>query len=409
MWREPYVLVAEPKMGVEPTTRTLDSVGRVLYRYEEALPTNLVDEQRVSGRLLVGFGRMAKLLLFDEPLAELTTTAIHEVGGHGGRGRELGLSPSFQFRLPILYRLIFSPKDDDETSAFTSFRSNGVLEGSREILGTLGGLEANYVHAYWINARIARHDGWVHHGDLLMYGATKLPYVGTFFSSSLEETSNTDAENDVTSYVASLAERSNLWRPEDRRRIAGRLRAGYLFNLADPTLLYAVFGTLESVYRGERATRMPLPTIGRTTVMISPRFNLTPFGAEQAVDVFMSRAGRLIDLYARVGTGGVDPYYGAGAKFFGIHDAFDRLNLGCELDVWRQPEILLGARGLYRFPQRLGVNGGVYADARFWRSANGEASAALSGKLSIKTEGYLMGQPVGAGAYGYLGLSVTMF
>lgn len=403
--RDPYVVVADPKMSVEPTVRTFDSVGRLVFRYEDALPFDGVDTSRWTSRLLLGLGRVAKLLLVDEPLAELETVVVHEAGGHGARGRELGFEPTFQFYLPGIYRLVLSPDDKEKIGAFTAFGTSTLIEEPRDIVGTLGGLEANYLHAWWINARIARSAGWVHHGDLLVYGASKLPYSDSFFSPAVQKQDGSlSSSNDVASYVTGLQERSNGWRPEDRRRIARRLGVAYLWNLADPTLLYAFWGTVRSLYKGERFTQMPLPTIGRdTTLLISPRFNLTPFGAEHILDVFLAsqRRGRMLDFYARVGSSGIESYYGAGVKLFGVHDAVDRLTFGGELDLWRQPEIILHARGLYDAPQRLGLNAGVYLETRV------TSVLAITGKLAAKTPGYLMGQPLDGGLYGYAGASLS--
>jgi hypothetical protein len=198
--------------------------------------------------------------------------------------------------------------------------------------------------------------------------------------------------------VTGLQDRSNQWSAEDRRRISGRIGAAYLWNLFDPTLLYAAYGTLyEFLWRGERASRMPLPTIDGTTVFLSPRFALSPFGAEHALDLFLARGERMLDVYARVVSTGIWDAYGAGARVLGLR-ALDVLSIGAELDVWRAPEILLGERAVYDRPSRLGVNGGAFGDLTIGRGVG------LTGKLAAKTSGFVLGQPIAAGIHGYLGL-----
>lgn len=399
--RDPLVFVADPKMGVETSVRTIDSLGRAAFRYEDALPAIDVGSG-FFGRAVGYFGRLAKLVFFDEPIAEVSAMLAHEVGGHGARGRELGLRPTFQFYLPGVYRSIFSAHVEADTAAFTSYETAGVIEGSRSILSKLGGLEANYVQAWWINARIVRAHGSVHQGDLLVYVSAKLPYVETFFSPGLERRSS-PSPNDVASYVTDLQELSNGWRAEDRRRIARRLRAGYLWNVLDPTLLYSMYATVaETLVAGKRSLQMPLPTIGGTTLLVSPRFNLTPFGAEQYLDVFLAdRRGRLLDVYARVGTSGLASYHGAGGRLLGVR-ATDRVTLGAELDLWRQPQLLLDQRGVFDPPLRAGVNTGLYGDIALTRELS------LTGKLAAKTPGYAMGLPVTGGPHGYLGVSLAL-
>jgi hypothetical protein len=74
--------------------------------------------------------------------------------------------------------------------------------------------------------------------------------------------------------------------------------------------------------------------------------------------LFLARSSRLLDFYARVGSSGLADYYGVGARALGV-PAGERVTLGGELDVWRQPEILLGERGVHERPYRVGMNAGV--------------------------------------------------
>jgi hypothetical protein len=251
--------------------------------------------------------------------------------------------------------------------------------------------------------------GWVHHGDLLTYAASKLPYASSFLSSSLAR-AGTRSANDIESYVTGLQELSNGWRVEDRRRIARRLTIGYLWNLVDPTLLYSIYGVaVASIYRGERTSRMPLPTIGAWHVFASPRYGLTPFGAEQGLDVFVSPrdGGALLDVYARIGTSGLASYWGAGARLLDSEVISRHVPVGVELDVWRQPELLVEERGLFDRPSRMGVNAGVFADFRVLGGhRRGDPRVGINTKLAAKTPGYVPGQPLAGGAHGYVGLSL---
>jgi hypothetical protein len=395
---EPLVFVADPNFGVETTVRSVDSAARLVYRYEGVMPDIALEETHFPGNVLGVIGRLLKLVLVDEPIAELATEFSHEVGGHGGRGRELDLEPAFVFYLPFGYRKVFSPHDHEPAGAYTQFGTSEVVEGDTAMLGTLGGLEANYVHAWWINERIVRARGRVHHGDLLLYLASKLPYADAFVDVPAEG----PGSNDVGNYVTYLQENFNRWTPEDRRSISRRLGAGYLWNLFDPTLLYAAYGTIvANVIEGRRFMRMPLPRIDDTTLLLSPRFALSPFGGEQGLDLFLARGQRMLDVYGRVGTSGLAQYYGAGARVFGIR-AGERVTLGAELDVWRQPEILLHERYVFDRPQRAGVNGGAFFDVAV---AN---IFGVTGKLGAKTPGWVMGQPVEGGVHGYLGVSLAL-
>ena len=82
----------------------------------------------------------------DDPVQEVWRRAFWQPSG----------DPAFLFYLPGVYRKVFSPNDSAESGAYTQFLTSNVVEGDRAMIGTFGGLEANYVHAWWINARIVR-------------------------------------------------------------------------------------------------------------------------------------------------------------------------------------------------------------------------------------------------------------
>jgi hypothetical protein len=182
--RPDYVFTADPTFGMEGGVRTFGSIGRLLYRYEDALPRVVhVDERKVTGKIVGVLGRSLKWFFLDDPLADVETTAIHEVFGHGARAREFGQKPGVKFALPGVYCSLLTPSDKTCTSfAEGATTSTGLRE--RDLAVTLGGIESNYVTAWWINAQIMQTDGWVHHGDLLVYWASKNSYRESFFDVS---------------------------------------------------------------------------------------------------------------------------------------------------------------------------------------------------------------------------------
>ena len=52
-------------------------------------------------------------------------------------------------------------------------------------------------------------------------------------------------------------------------------------------------------------------------------------------------------------------------------------------------------------PTRAGVNTGLFGDVKLTKEL------ALTGKLAVKTPGYVMAQPIAGGVHGYFGLSVA--
>lgn len=392
------VLLVDPELGMETGVRTLTSAGRVVLRYDEALPT-LVDTKATLAGVVA---RALALGLVDAPLAELDSTVIHEVFGHGSRGREFDRGPTYSFSLPAPYRQLFSPDDDAEFSATTGFTRGKRGMRDVDLATTFGGIESNLVTAHWIDAQIVARDGWARRGDALLYVA-KLDYLPTFFASSLR-TGGPDVSsgNDVQSYVTLLQDRYDRWRPEDRVTIARKLSTAYLWNLADPTLVFAAYALARWVALGEREVRMPLPRALGATWYATPRFGLSPFGAEQYVDLFAAKDGAVLDVYGRVGTSGLATYDGAGARLLGWQPTRS-LALGAEVDAWTQPELLFDVRSAYDRTQKLGLNAGGYATVYL-----GDAIG-VTGKLALKSRGYVMGEPLAGGPYGYVGLAVRGF
>jgi hypothetical protein len=397
------VFVFDPQLGTEAGIRSVDSVGRVVFRYDEALP-RFIDwnEKTALGRTGAVIGRALQWAVIDEPLASFETTVVHEVFGHGSRARALGQKVTFDFPLPGGYCVLLPTLGSDNCTAYTHVATS---TGNRDtdLLVDLGGVEAEYLSAYWIDVRLMQSGGWAHEGDLLVYSEAKLTYNSSFLSSKLDTAGAVGiVGDDIDRYVTLLQDRFNLPRPEDRHRISSRLRTAYLWNYADPMFWYSLYGVFyRGIGLGERVTRAPFPTLSGTMFYASPRFNLTPFGAEHYVDVFLARGSSVLALYGRVGSSGLASYTGAGARMLGwrVHD---RLSLGGELEAWSQPEMLFDARAVYERPQRRGVNVGVSGDVRVI------GGVGITGKLAYKTSGYLAGQPVSEGLYGYVGASIAL-
>ena len=405
--RPEIVVVGDPMWGMEGGARSVASLGHVLFEYEQMLPRPLeLDEATPLGKTAAVAGRLLKLTFLDYPLASTEAVVVHEVFGHGARARELGAKPTYTFRLPEPYAAILSP--NDPSGRIGGEYSGVMLPATRDLLVRLGGVESGYVMDWWINAEATAARGWIQHDDLLVYASAKVVYMSDLFGSTTEHVGESNPDSDMAAYVTDLQLRFGRNRPEDRVAIVHKLRAAFLWNLADPTLLYAAYGTLvDSLWNGKRYSRLPLPSIAGTVVYAVPRFSFSPFGAEHYVDVFASRGSVLVDVYGRAGSSGLASYTGGGVRVLGWTPV-RALSLGGDVDVWSQPPVLpavpsgLGGFGASRTPTNdsPGASFGVYARLAVL------GKIGVTGKLAYKTSGYLMGEPVGEGLYGYAGISV---
>jgi hypothetical protein len=390
------VVLGDPDFGMESGIRSVRSLGRLAFLYDEELQRLMtLDEEEPAARALGTFGRLLKLVLVDSFFIQLEFGVTHEVFGHGARGRENGLSPSFQFSLPYPYQWVLDTKVDH--GGITLDARSGVLE--RDLLVLAAGIEANHFGAWSLESEFLIPRGRAHYSEALLYIVSNVYYSDSAFFGRANESA--DPGDDVHAYVTGLQERFNQWRDEDRSRIERRLQVAWLWIFADPMFWLSFWQVLvDHAVLGERWMNIPMLEIDTIRFFPGTRFNLSPFGAEHYLDLFMLKDDLLIDLYGRIGSSGLASYWGAGIRALGYQPGFG-LELGGELDLWNQPEILFEHRNVFLRPNTWGASTALHATWRIYRPIG------IIGKLGAKTHGYLMGQPVDAGIYGYVGLSLS--
>jgi hypothetical protein len=395
----PLVFVADPKSGIEGGIITAASLARTVGHYDDyARRLVMLDEERPLDVGLAIAGRALKLVFVDVPLSSLEQLVVHEVFGHGSRGREAGKWPTFEFKLMPPYRWLWT-HDDAPFTGLTVGAATGRLERDQPMV--FGGIEADYFAAWWIEARVVQQSGWVNYRDLLSYGFFKLAYASSLASDLSSLPSKPTEIDDADSYVSQLQERFNRWRPQGRVALAGSLRRAYLWNFADPTLwLCAYHGLSTYLIKGERYARLPLLEVNGLLLFPGTRFNLTPFGAEHYLDVFGRYDGAVANLYGRSGSSGLARYWGFGGRAFGVRVG-GGVALGGEVDVWYQPEILFSERYVFHRPSLFGFNAGATVDWKVYKQLG------LTGRIAYKTKGCLMGQPVAQGLHGYAGVTIA--
>lgn len=392
----PWVsFVYDPLLGVEAGVISVHSLSDVISLYDPALSRLIGWKSKTPARWLLAIaGRVAQSAFIDLPIAALGQTLIHEVFGHGSRAVPWGARPSYSFHVPVPYRWIFQDhsKNDGETAdADTGQRERGLPM-------TAGGIEAQAYSAYRIGLDAVRLDGRLPHSRQVLYITAKLVYLASFLDPLNPELS---ASDDVHNYVVELAERFNRYRAADRGWVADRVRLAYVANYIDPTLWLSVYGYLiEYLVRGHAEWRLPSLHAGPVALYASTRFALSPFGAEHYLDLFARFRGRTFTAYGRAVSSGLATAWGAGFKALELMRVAG-LGLGLEFDAWSQPEMLfdLSEVQVYARPQRGGASLAVDIDWKLaWR-------VGVTGKLGWKSDGWLMGQPLGEGPYGWIGLA----
>jgi hypothetical protein len=322
------------------------------------------------------------------PLGAAILLVQHEVGGHGGRGREFGLGPSYSFGLDF----------SGSTTTERAPRTNEEL-----LLLASGGTEADQVLARRVFLDLLRPEGvdgakiplaLMAKLDLTLYVAgTPRPQPGDF-------TDEAESGNDMAIYLVGRqsqrlgASAADVWNNaypidfddpllEDNWHDA-RLTA--VWNLLDPSMAAAVLAYFRGhVFGGEDRVHIPMLKIGGIGFMAATRGALGPQSVSRFLDLHAATSRGIFTVYVRDLDSSVDRTYGFGAGVHGLQ--LGRIGLGLSADVWDEPE---APEGLY--------------EGNGW-NATAELDALLSGrwglsaKLGAKSEGFLPGLPVEDGIY----------
>jgi hypothetical protein len=389
-------LVADPHFSIEPGVLTTASLLHLVMGYGQLLPNFGVDENQASGHILATGGRTIAFVFIDFPLTMFAHLLNHEVFGHGARAREQGFKPTYLFTLPPPYSWLLDsgPQFHGGTSIIPTPTSDRALPFS------FGGFEAQSYASYTINRRIAAAGGRLEYSDLLLYFG-KLVYYESFVDLS----SATQYNSDAGAYVEELRQRFNLWRDTDRTSLTHQLTRAWAAGVfIDPTLWAAVYDLfIGRLLFGLRSFTIKFIELGDVSIYPATRFNLSPFGAEHYLDLFIHMPAATFAPYFRFSSSGLATDLGGGASIFGWPVLSDpELRLGADLDFWVQPQILLDEKNVFTRPTLLGGNVAARADLTLF----GDVGLIL--KLAYKTRGYLMGQPIDPGLYGFAGFRLGL-
>lgn len=332
------------------------------------------------------------------PVAVGLILVQHEVAGHGGRGREFGLSPSYRFGLDF----------SASTSLGRAPRTNE--QGS---LLAAGGTEADGVMAHRLLLDSMRPEG-IDGAKLPLALLAKLDltlYVAQTNKPSLSNTIDLVDQyregNDMAFYLVSrqatrrAASPSDVWEGTYNPDFSDRLlvdnfddmRATALWNLLDPALAGAVYAYFHDHVRGGEARARalmwrPAPGLG---LSLGTRGALGPQEVSRFLDLHAAGRWGVATVYARDLDSSADRTYGYGASLHGLKLG-ENVVLGVSVDSWKEPAAEEGLRS------GDGWNANAELEVRFRR-------VGLAVQGGAKSEGFYPGLPIADGAY--VGFGVT--
>ena len=334
------------------------------------------------------------------PVGAAVMLLQHEVGGHGGRARELGLSPSYAFHY-------------DFSAATGTARPPQTNE--ENALLAAGGVEADGVMAHRTLLDLLRPEGadsakvplaMMAKLDLTLYVASvKNPDKGQKFVDQYRD------GNDMAYYLLSRqaqrrsADPAAIWDGTYQADFSDPLlgstwddaRTTTLWNLLDPSLVGAMVNYFrEHVLGGSVSVHAPVVRVGDGIgLTLGTRGALGPQEVSRFLDLHAATRRGVFTVYVRDLDSSIDRTYGAGV---GVHGFKLGPNFEIDLsaDAWNEPD----ARERIRTGS--GWNATAEVDALL-----GERWG-LAAKVGAKSDGFFPGLPLDDGPYFGFGVRAAL-
>jgi len=328
------------------------------------------------------------------------STVQHEVFGHGSRGREYSLSPTYSFGLDF--------------SGGTSLDKDPVTMEQNIVLSA-GGTEGDSVMAHRILLDLYSGDG-TDGSKIPLMAIAKIDFSLYCFLTPNPVDSPSDFEteydsgNDIAYYLTARqaqrrhADPADVWNNNysidfrDKALVDNYddVRAAAIWNLVDPAALASMYGYVaDHVIRGQTQVRPPvIPLGGGFGLTVGTRAFLGPEEVTRFLDLYLVTPGPLLTLYVRDLQSSIDQTVGYGGGFYKL-PLGSRVKFSLLGDLWQTPNSL---EQLY--------------EGSGWNSC-GELAwmfndhIGISGKVGNKSEGYFPGTPMESGVYGGAGLLVA--
>jgi hypothetical protein len=377
--------------GSEPE---MDYAGRTVMSLDSLLSRSF---SRIGD---AGERRPGLALAWEFPLGAALLLVQHEVAGHGGRGREFGLSPSYSFGYDF--------------SAATGIERPPATNEENALLAA-GGVEADGVMAHRTLLDLLRPEGAdgakvplavMAKLDLTLYVSTaEDPDSGEDLVDQYRE------GNDIAYYLLSRqaqrrgADPASIWdgtyEADLRDRLLGSTwddaRVTALWNLLDPSLVGAMVNYFrQHLFGGSVRVHAPVVRISDGIgLTLGTRGVLGPQEVSRFLDLHAATRRGVLTVYVRDLDSSIDRTYGVGAGVHGLKLGRN-LEIGLSADAWDEPE----ARE--RIRSGSGWNATAEVNALF-----GERWG-FAAKAGSKSDGFFPGLPLEEGTYFGFGVRAVL-
>lgn len=352
----------------------------------------------ISRLFTIPFKKTAVAPAWEFPLAAALLLVQHEVGGHGGRGREFGLSPSYGFGV-------------DFSGYTTTERPPATNE--ENLLLAAGGAEADGIMARRILLEALEPEGadgakiplaFMAKLDLTLY------VLGTSDPGDEDFAQEYRDGNDTAFWtVARQAQRrgadpADVWNgvyaldPDDPllEDTWDDAQATAVWNALDPSLVAAVYAYFrDHVLGGRTRVHPPLLRAGSWGFTLGTRGALGPQEVSRFLDLHAAAPWGVLTVYVRDLDSSVDRDWGFGAGAHGLRLG-RAVRLGLQGDWWGEPA---ADEGIAREDD--GWNLSAEIDALL-----GERWG-LAAKVGSKSEGFFPGLSLDEGVYAGFGVKAV--
>lgn len=338
--------------------------------------------------------RLAKTILLDNVVDYLGFLGQHEVFGHGARYREFGFTDNgFTLNLP-------PPYGNGKGWARTGrLKGNRVVAPHERTAMIFGGSESNIILSGIIR------DNWLQRGSMNYRETFLYLYSANDLNAYILRTKyglRGEGGNDVLNYLRTINSHEGYPDEEDYRLTLDKL-AGYAWiGLLDPFQYYSLY-TYFKTYLWSGKENHPFPMISLGEVKYLPSFHpgLTPFGPELYFENFFTKDNKIFHFYVRSGEPTFHKFWGFGGRAVNLVQK-KRLSLDSQIDIWKQPPVLLGGPSL---TESKGGWGGAVLGTVHYRLLGDSSFLHLTVKAGYKTAGYLEGERLSEGLIFRAGIS----
>jgi hypothetical protein len=386
--------VVDPQMSVAAGAALMGTLGEVVARSENAVvPHRLFAEQGIARRAANVSFRLGRFFFFDVPQEHMLMVVNHEVFGHGARLRE-------RFDGPVGYRFEAPPPYGGGGGSTTSVFDREP--SPHELLAIhAAGMEAGSVGADLLASRTLLRNGMTPR-DAMRYLELELDTLAYVLSTDEDgEEPGHDVADFILVYneLASVANAATLQ--------ARTLKREALLGLANPMVVYAVWGIGRYLSTGATDVAAPMLTIGGVRYLPLLRYRLTSFGTEWSIVNELGGRLRPTQIELRIGRAPGTRPWGISVRQRELA-AWRQWTLELALAFWRQPRLMESADD----PVSVGLQQGLHVRGRVERPlipmwfTTGAATVIV--EIGAKSAGFVAGEPLGAGWTARAGIGLPL-